>query len=95
MLEKVVSLASLGLCEHCGVLLTMEEMPSDAINAEWRCFKCNDVLSHRSFGYDRGEQGAQKVKWVGPNGEWTEEEPKDDFDLGNLFVMSPPTFPMW
>lgn len=82
-----VSAAALGLCEHCGALLNMCTLPADAVNGEWRCPTCRGVLSHVSFGYDRPEKGAQKVRWVGPDGAWTDQKPVGEFQLGNLFVL--------
>ena len=85
-----VAVAALGLCEHCGVLLNMADMPSDAMDVEWRCPKCDGVIGHLSFGFDRSEKGAKKVKWVGPAGEWQDEKPEEPFDLGNLRVFPNP-----
>jgi len=79
---KIVSLASLGLCEHCNVLLTIEDMPSGSMDAEWECANCSGVLTGLSFGYE----GSRKVHWVGPDGVWTTERPLVSFELGNWHV---------
>ena len=92
MASKVVTLASLGLCEHCNTLMTLEDMPTDAFDSEWQCPSCDGKLSHLSFGFDRGTQGAKKVKWVGPDSQWVGQKPEDDFDLGSWLVMCPPKF---
>ena len=96
--KRLVSVASLGLCEHCGVLLTLEGMPADSIDAEWRCPnpKCNGVLTHKTFGYDKGTEGAKKVSWVGPGGIWIPEKPAQDFDLGSFSVrVEPMRYPLY
>ena len=78
-----VHVASLGICEHCGVIVTFQNMPADSMNAEWKCRSCNGTLTHGSFGFTK-EGG--KEKWVGPNSEWTTEMPTQDFILGNFDV---------
>ena len=80
--EVVVHLESLGLCEHCGELLTLESMPLEAMDAIWRCPACNGVLEGESFGYE----GRTKVRWVGPGKTWVTEKPTKDSELGNLDV---------
>lgn len=87
-MTKIVLLAALGLCEHCGVLLNLEGMPMGAIDAEWRCPKCNKVINNKSFGY---KQSGEKVKWVGKDGKWVNVKPTKDFKLVNLDVwINPP-----
>jgi hypothetical protein len=78
----MVSLDGLGLCEYCGLLITMEEV-GDATDA-WRCPNCKKKLSGAAFGLS----GDKKVRWVGPEGRWTREKPAADFNLGiwNVFV---------
>jgi hypothetical protein len=88
--KKLVSVASLGLCEYCGTLLTMEGMPADSIGAEWKCSECEGVLTHKSFGYDKGSEGAKKIAWVGPEGTWVPERPAQDFDLESFSVIVQP-----
>ena len=51
--RTIVILDGLGLCEHCGALFTLEDMPTEALDAEWRCSKCNGILSGKSFGYEK------------------------------------------
>jgi len=87
-MTKIVLLAALGLCEHCGVLLSLQGMPLEAIDAEWKCPKCNKVINNKSFGY---EQSGKKVKWVGKDGKWTNVKPDEDFKLGNLEVRINPS----
>lgn len=92
-IEKLVSLAGLGLCEHCGVLISIDGLPADSIDADWICACCGKVLSHLSFGYESSEEessGFKKVKWVGPDGQWVLEEPVRDFNLGNWSVQVEP-----
>lgn len=96
MITRTVRVASLGLCEHCGALVSIEDLPVDAMDADWRCFACNGLLTHLSFGYDQGAQGAHKEKWVGPSGQWVDERPAEDFHLGSMLVVtSLPLRPVW
>lgn len=83
------SAVNLGLCEHCGTLISMDRMSADSMNADWKCPKCRGLITHVSFGYDRAEKGAKKVKWVGPDNQWVEKEPTEDFKIGDLNVLSP------
>ncbi|OGZ52429.1 MAG: hypothetical protein A3B25_01925 [Candidatus Ryanbacteria bacterium RIFCSPLOWO2_01_FULL_48_26] len=80
------TLATLGLCEHCGIMVSMANFPADAMGAEWHCPNCKGILGHVSFGFDKATSGAKKIKWVGPGGTWTDVEPKDDFKLGEIYV---------
>lgn len=91
---------ALGLCEHCGALLSVEDMPGDAMNARWFCPKCNEEIGHKTFGYEmemveneKGDKESKfkKTQWVGSNGQWVNEKPKRDFILGNweVFILPP------
>lgn len=81
-------LAAIGLCEHCGGLVDITDYASDeTMNADWLCGHCSKPLGHLSFGFDRATQGAQKVKWVGPNGTWVDSKPEEDFKLGNITIL--------
>jgi hypothetical protein len=74
----MVQVASLGLCEHCGELLSIEDLPTEPTDEKWHCPSCRGELSHESFGY-RTDQG-DKFQWVGP-------------DCGNWDVrVAPPTY---
>ena len=65
----------LGLCEHCGVIVTMEGCPTDG---KWIC-SCGGELTHKSFGVT--ENGDKKIKWVGPDMKWVKEKPTENFKL--------------
>lgn len=78
----IISLISLGLCEHCNVLLSVQNMPAGSMDAVWKCSSCSGVLTGQSFGYE----GGKKVRWVGPDGMWTTERPEVSFQLGNWHV---------
>jgi hypothetical protein len=84
--ERVVHPAGLGLCEHCGTLMTIADMPSEAMDAEWRCSKCKGILSNKTFGYEEVNGEWKKTKWVGKNGKWSAEKPEGNFDLGRWLV---------
>ena len=86
MSQVTVALASLGLCEHCGVLLTIQDLPTDALDASWTCPKCGQELSHRSFGYSDESEKAQKILWVGSDGKWMDKKPEESFNLGEWYV---------
>lgn len=93
MTYRVVNVETLGLCEHCNELLSFADMPMDSMNAPWVCPKCRGVLNHLSFGYATERGG--KVRWVGPDGKWTDKKPTENFDLGGWYVtaLRPTTFP--
>ncbi|MBI2013611.1 MAG: hypothetical protein HYS87_02180 [Candidatus Colwellbacteria bacterium] len=81
---KPVGLESLGICEHCKTIVSIEGMPPEAMDTEWRCPNCNGVMSHKSFGYE-SETGGEKM-WVGPNGDWVTEKPKESFEIGGFYA---------
>ena len=78
MSKPFVSLAGLGLCEHCKTFLTVEGMSGEPVDAEWRCPECKEVLSGESFGYNKK---GKRTRWVGPSGRWTRKKPTKDFEL--------------
>jgi len=80
----------LGLCEHCGLLLSIEDLPADAMNAELRCPKCEGILNGESFGYDGNGEKTKKTRWVGPDRNWVKERPTEPFDLGSWHVIIQP-----
>ncbi|MBU2037330.1 hypothetical protein KJ866_04005 [Patescibacteria group bacterium] len=93
--KTLVSLEGLGLCEHCGALLSIDDMPGDSIDADWACQSCEKILSHVSFGFELDETKKEntdfkKIKWVGPDGQWVSEKPVKDFDLGDWSVQAEP-----
>jgi hypothetical protein len=81
-----VSVESIGLCEHCGTLLTIEGMSGDAVGATWFCpaAGCGKELTHLSFGYT---ETGKKVRWVSSQGKWISSKPRQDFTLGAWFVL--------
>lgn len=84
---RIVNVEALGLCEHCGTLQDLTNLPMDAIDAEWVCGVCKKTLTMKSFGYeDRGED-CEKTRWVGPGKKWVKEKCKDNFNIGNLLVI--------
>ncbi len=90
--KMIIYLETLGLCEHCGQLITIQDMPADSMDAEWRCPKCEKVLGSNTFGYEKvGKEGDrekyEKTRWVGPEKKWVEQKPTKDFDLGNWHIM--------
>ena len=95
MTSAVVQVAGLGLCEHCGVLLTIEGLPAEAMDAEWKCPRCKKTLTGKSFGYKEVDGKWKKTRWVGKDGKWVNEKPGGDFDLGVLTVVKRPLFPRW
>ena len=86
-MEPLELVDSIGLCEHCGKLVSITDYAGDeGGNADWICM-CGKPITHLSFGYDKGTTGAKRVKWVGPDGKWTNNRPTDDFKLGNILVI--------
>jgi hypothetical protein len=45
------------ICEHCGTRLSLEDMPMDAIDAVWKCPKCEGVITEESWKKARMEDG--------------------------------------
>lgn len=88
--ERNVQIEGLGLCEHCGVLLTIEDLPADAMDADWVCPKCKGLLTMRSFGYADEEGEEEQRRYVGPDGKWTDARPEKDFVLGNWKILVEP-----
>jgi len=85
--SKILIAGGLGLCEHCGVLLSIENMPPDSMNADWYCLDCKKLLTGRSFGYESINNKWEKTKWVGKKGEWVADKPEEDFNLGDLHII--------
>jgi NAD-dependent SIR2 family protein deacetylase len=88
--DKVVNLESLGLCEHCGALLNIEDLPSDAMNAEWRCPKCKGTITNKTFGYEEVNGVYKKIQWVWKGKKWTQRKPTENFDLNNWHITIKP-----
>lgn len=85
--ERVVLLYGLGICEHCQTVLTIEDLPAEAMDAEWRCPKCNGLLTNKTFGYKEVKKEKwEKVLWVGKEGKWVDKEPTESFSLGKWLV---------
>ena len=66
------SIDGIGLCEHCGKVVSVEGREADGI---WLCEHCGSSITHESFGFDKPSFGARKVKWVGPGLNWVGERP--------------------
>ena len=82
-----VTVNALGKCEYCGCILNVSHFSAEAINATWKCPECDGELSHESFGFDKATKDAKKVRWVGPDRNWQDEEPQESFQLGELRVL--------
>jgi hypothetical protein len=88
--NRIVCLEGLGLCEHCGVLLALEDFPPEAMDTEWRCLKCKGVLTNKTFGYGEINGVWKKIQWVGKGKKWTQRKPTENFDLNNLHITIEP-----
>lgn len=88
--QTSVYLESIGLCEHCGALLTIQDVPAEAMDADWKCRKCKGILTNKTFGYEEVDGKWQKTQWVGSDGKWTKTKPTDNFDLGSWYVIIKP-----
>ena len=93
MSEKIVDVASLGICEHCGCLVCIQDFPMESMDAEWVCPKCKKSIGHETFGFNVPDKGAKKVRWVGKDGKWQENRPNEDFTLGNWHVVVQESIP--
>ncbi len=72
---RVLLIHGLGICERCGSLFTVQDIPE---GVGWICPACKFKITDRSLGYEEYE-GEKRVKWVNKNG-WG-PKPKKDFDL--------------
>jgi len=84
--SRTVFVGGIGKCEHCQTLLTVEDMPAESIDVIWLCPNCEKELTGKTFGYEGQGEETEKVKWVGPEGNWQENKPNKDFDLGSWRV---------
>lgn len=85
--KRFILLEALGLCEHCGILLTAHDMSADSIDADWACPKCGKLLTEKTFGYETKDGKPSRVRWVGPNGNWINVRPSNEFILGNWRIV--------
>lgn len=55
------------ICEHCGAHLSLRGMPMDGLNAEWRCPKCNGIITEESWNKAKAwrENEKQETKIFG------------------------------
>lgn len=84
MADNFVSINMLGICEHCGVLINMQEMGVAAtIAGVCPNLQCGEKLFEASFGLE----GDTLVRWVGPEGTWLSVQPTQEFQLGEWTVM--------
>ena len=77
---------ALGICEHCGALVSLENLPAEALDAIWKCTKCENELTSKSFGFEKVKGEFKKVKWVDPEKKWTSVRPTENFNIGPLLV---------
>ncbi|KPJ55669.1 hypothetical protein AMJ49_06600 [Parcubacteria bacterium DG_74_2] len=77
---------ALGICEHCGALVSLENLPAEALDAIWKCTKCEKELTSKSFGFEKIKGEFKKTKWVGPGKKWTFVRSTKNFNIGNLLV---------
>ncbi len=63
-------------------------MPAGAMDAEWRCPKCEGILSMKSFGYEGKGKKSKRVRWVSADRKWTKTKPEKDFELDNWYIVT-------
>jgi len=73
--------------------MTMATLPSEAIDATWRCPNCRKKLTHKSFGFENPQ--SEQTKWVGSDGKWTTKKPTEDFTIGSWYVYIRLPAPLW
>lgn len=93
--ERLILLEALGLCEHCGALLTAHDMSVDSMDADWACPKCSKVLTGKTFGYETTDGEPKRVRWVGPDRNWTGNRPSTEFVLGNWRIVQGLSHPIY
>ena len=69
----IVTFDNLGLC-NCGKLLDRQALASDG----GVCPACCNQPNEECFGIKNGE----KKRWLGPDGKWVQEQPKENFTIG-------------
>ena len=84
--QRTVYIETLGICEHCGITITMEDMSTDSMNAKWICPGCDGTLTHKSFGFEDINGEWKKIQWVDEDKKWTTKRPTRGFDLGSWFI---------
>lgn len=87
--EKVVALENLGICERCGAVVAITNIPScagpliaDLKNAP--CPACRGTLTPKSFGYNGR---SERIAWVESSGRLTKKKPKKDFRFGRCCIV--------
>lgn len=90
-IDKIVGLESLGLCEICGALLSVEDLPIDAMNSGWRCPGCKGIITNKTFGYEEINGVWKRIQWVGKGKKWTQRKPTENFGLNHWHIAVKPT----
>lgn len=81
-----VDIEVLGKCDDCGLLASTKDVLAEDMDVvERRCFVCNAILTHESFGFANPED-RRKIRWISPDGNWTNVRPSENFDLGEIRV---------
>lgn len=93
-LAPLENIEALGICEHCGTIFSINNLPPEAMDAEWKCGKCKGILGNKSMGYKEVNGKWKRVLWVGKKGKWVKKKPSDSFELGDTTVnVFPARFP--
>lgn len=94
--KKRLNIHFIGLCETCKTVVNLFDYTDDeTLNGKWMCQNGHET-THLDFGYSDSGRDAKKARWVGPDGNWTDILPEDDFELeGGLVISTAPPALMW
>lgn len=87
---KTVVVDSLGICQHCGDVISIADctFETDEDRAYPPCPLCKrHTFSWDTWGedYDRDTKESER-RFVGPDGQWTDQRPNADFIIGEYDV---------
>lgn len=83
---------NLGRCEHCGILLELDEMSIENVNQQWTCPNgmCSGTLTVKSFGFQVVGGNLIRDRWVCLSGGWTTNKPNGKIVLRPSITVRPP-----
>lgn len=84
MSTPFVPIEFVGKCQWCGEPILLREMSPDAAIGNVPCLRCQNLLTPAAFGHD---ESGHKIRWIGPDGEWTETRPTGNFILSGVVVV--------
>ncbi|MFZ3054730.1 MAG: hypothetical protein WA091_01995 [Minisyncoccales bacterium] len=79
---KKIHHAAIGKCIKCGTFLSIDDMTTKC------CPTCgHSVTREETFGFKERARGIwEKISWIDPSGNWTENKPIRGFTIGGYYV---------